>query len=130
MNAENMSLEYANQALRKERQDLKDENEKLKKELDIEKQCRQGNVWSVVDTVKGIVDGEPTTPDNFLQRLRELVSIEKEFLKLKENIDLYHDEIVDANFHIEKFSEEISNSLKKVRDCLKAGHGRAASQMN
>jgi hypothetical protein len=46
--------------------------------LRIEKECRAGNKYAVVDTVGGWVEGQPTTEFNYLQRLRELVGIELE----------------------------------------------------
>lgn len=60
--------------------DAEAEVEKVRAELDTEKKLRAANKHAVVLTVGGTVDGEPTNEMNYLQRLRELVKTENEYL--------------------------------------------------
>jgi hypothetical protein len=59
---------------------------KLEAELRIEKSCRHGNKQAVVDTIEGIVEGQPTNVLNYLQRLRELVANEQQLAEARELI--------------------------------------------
>ena len=56
---------------------LKKRNSELEEKLRIEKECGMGVKHSIVDTIGGLVEGEPTNTDNYLQRIRELVQKEK-----------------------------------------------------
>lgn len=56
----------------------------LRDKLRVEKGCREANKHAVATTVGGIVEGAPTSTLNYLQRLRELVEIEKRYQRLRE----------------------------------------------
>jgi hypothetical protein len=111
MNPQDHETYYAPEAVKK----LIDENASLKARIEELRMNENAIKYSVVDTVGGIVEGMPTHELNYLQRLCELVEIEKQRDRLVAILKPMREQILSGNVStLKKWDAALSNKGEQV----------------